>query len=134
MTCVISRTLLSLIPDASSSYRNVLCGAKFCNELDFEARSCDARGFVKSCGYSYSYGDESFSDDHLATERIGIGSTNSSSKPIGPVYFQQVAFGCGTRNGGTFDESNSGIIGLGGGSVSLVSQLGPEISGKFPIA
>ena len=26
------------------------------------------------------------------------------------------------------------VIGLGGGSVSLVSQLGPEISGKFPIA
>ncbi|EEF44781.1 Aspartic proteinase nepenthesin-2 precursor, putative [Ricinus communis] len=117
-------------PRRSSSYRNVLCGNEFCNKLDGEARSCDARGFVKTCGYTYSYGDQSFSDGHLAIERFGIGSTNSNTSAA-IAYFQEVAFGCGTKNGGTFDELGSGIIGLGGGSMSLVSQLGPKLSGKF---
>ncbi|XP_050234669.1 probable aspartic protease At2g35615 [Mercurialis annua] len=109
-------------PRQSTSYRSVICGTKFCNELDSQARSCDARGFVRTCGYTYSYGDQSFSDGHLAVERLGLGS---------PVHSQKIAFGCGTKNGGTFDELGSGIIGLGGGSMSLISQLGTKISRKF---
>ncbi|KAE8667535.1 Aspartic proteinase CDR1 [Hibiscus syriacus] len=39
--------------------------------------------------------------------------------------------GCGHNNDGTFNEKTSGIIGLGGGEVSLISQLGTSIAGKF---
>lgn len=113
-------------PRRSSSYREVSCGSRICNALNSEARVCTPRGSVKACGYSYSYGDHSFTDGLLATERFTLGSMNSSS-----VYLQPVAFGCGTRNGGTFDETGSGIIGLGGGSLSLISQLTTKISGKF---
>ncbi|XP_021681817.2 aspartic proteinase CDR1-like [Hevea brasiliensis] len=113
-------------PRRSSSYRQVSCGSRFCNALDSEARVCSARGIVNDCGYTYSYGDHSFTDGHLATERFTIGSTNSNSVPLQPV-----ALGCGTRNGGTFDEVGSGIIGLGGGSLSLISQLSSKISGRF---
>ncbi|WCJ40569.1 Eukaryotic aspartyl protease family protein [Euphorbia peplus] len=113
-------------PRRSSSYTDVLCGTTFCNKLNSEARSCAAGGFDKTCGYSYSYGDHSFTNGHLAVERFAIGSnTSNSSSP------QQIAFGCGTRNGGSFDGSGSGIIGLGGGSMSLVSQLGTQIGRKF---
>ncbi|KAF2302579.1 hypothetical protein GH714_037863 [Hevea brasiliensis] len=62
----------------------------------------------------------------LPLKRFTIGSTNSNSVPLQPV-----ALGCGTRNGGTFDEVGSGIIGLGGGSLSLISQLSSKISGRF---
>ena len=40
-------------------------------------------------------------------------------------------FGCGHNNDGTFGEAGSGIIGLGGGPLSLVSQLNNSIGGKF---
>jgi len=35
------------------------------------------------------------------------------------------------NNAGTFDTEGSGIVGLGGGHVSLVSQIGPSIDFKF---
>ncbi|XP_065869041.1 aspartic proteinase CDR1-like [Euphorbia lathyris] len=113
-------------PRQSSSYTGVLCGTTYCNKLDSEARSCAAQGYDKSCGYSYSYGDHSFTNGHLATETFGIGSNSSNSSIPQPI-----AFGCGTRNGGSFDDSGSGIIGLGGGSMSLISQLSSQIGGKF---
>nr|GMC47818.1 aspartic proteinase CDR1-like [Ipomoea batatas] len=43
-----------------------------------------------------------------------------------------VLFGCGHENGGTFSDSTSGIVGLGGdGVTSIIAQLDQQISGKF---
>lgn len=42
-----------------------------------------------------------------------------------------LVFGCGNNNGGNFDGDMSGIVGLGGGKTSLVSQLGALSDGKF---
>ncbi|CAN1120344.1 Aspartic proteinase CDR1 [Linum perenne] len=39
--------------------------------------------------------------------------------------------GCGYDNARTFDPKGSSIVGLGGGSTSLVSQFGSTIAGKF---
>jgi hypothetical protein len=39
--------------------------------------------------------------------------------------------GCGTDNTMRFVGNNSGIVGLSGGSLSLVNQLGDAIQGKF---
>lgn len=111
-------------PRRSSTYHSVSCGSRFCNALDSDVRTCAQR--LKTCGYTYSYGDHSFSNGNIATEKFTIGSTN-----VSPIYLSQVVFGCGTRNGGTFDELGSGIIGLGGGTLSFISQLGSKISGKF---
>ncbi|KDP37099.1 hypothetical protein JCGZ_06155 [Jatropha curcas] len=110
-------------PKQSSTYRRVLCETRYCNALNSDMRACSAHGFFKACGYSYSYGDHSFTMGYLATERFIIGSTNNS--------IQELAFGCGNSNGGNFDEVGSGIVGLGGGSLSLISQLGTKIDNKF---
>lgn len=40
-------------------------------------------------------------------------------------------FGCGHNNVGRYDESTSGIIGLGGSRLSLINQLKDSINGKF---
>lgn len=122
-------------PRQSSTYSDVLCNTKICNKLNTEARSCASGGFDRTCGYSYSYGDHSFTNGHLALEKLGFGSnssnTNGTSTSNSLVYVQQIAFGCGNRNGGSFDDSGSGIVGLGGGPMSLISQLGMKIGGKF---
>ncbi|EFH38412.1 hypothetical protein ARALYDRAFT_920173 [Arabidopsis lyrata subsp. lyrata] len=48
-----------------------------------------------------------------------------------PVSFPVNVFGCGYNNGGTFDETGSGIIGPGGCQLSLIFQLSSSISKKF---
>ncbi|XP_019254983.1 PREDICTED: aspartic proteinase CDR1-like [Nicotiana attenuata] len=47
------------------------------------------------------------------------------------VSIPNIIFGCGHDNGGTFPNTTSGIIGLGGGNVSIVNQMNQEIKGKF---
>lgn len=108
-------------PIRSSTYRKIPCESKPCSELlESTCGSANERG--DACEYSYSYGDRSFTKGNLASDTLTIGSSTSLPKII---------FGCGHENGGTFDESGSGLIGLGGGSLSLVSQLGKSIGGKF---
>ncbi|CAN1143988.1 Probable aspartic protease At2g35615 [Linum perenne] len=104
-------------PSNSSTLRKLPCGVHPCNSLDDTARSCHDG----TCGYTYAYGDHSYTTGFLATDTFTISS----------AAIQNVAFGCGTRNGGTFDEAGSGIVGLGGGALSFVSQLGDKIGNKF---
>ncbi|CAI0432961.1 unnamed protein product [Linum tenue] len=53
------------------------------------------------------------------------------SKTGNPVALPKTVIGCGHDNAGTFSPKGSGIVGLGGGPASLVSQLGSSIGGKF---
>ncbi|KAE8661927.1 putative aspartic protease [Hibiscus syriacus] len=106
-------------PTKSSTYKSVQCGTDPCNALDGSDRVCDPE--KNTCKYSYSYGDRSFTKGSIALENF----------TIGPVSFPNLVFGCGHNNGGTFDNVGSGIVGLGGGPLSLVKQLGKSINGKF---
>ncbi|KAL0330067.1 UNVERIFIED_CONTAM: Aspartic proteinase CDR1 [Sesamum radiatum] len=63
----------------------------------------------------------------LAVETFAFDSSTSN----GSVVFPKVVFGCGHNNDGTFNETGSGIGGLGGGTVSIVRQLETTIGGKF---
>ncbi|XP_010516745.1 PREDICTED: probable aspartic protease At2g35615 [Camelina sativa] len=108
----------------SSTYKNERCDSRNCHALATSERGCDESNNV--CKYRYSYGDQSFSKGDVATETISIDSASGS-----PVSFPGTVFGCGYNNGGTFDETGSGIIGLGGGQLSLISQLSSSISKKF---
>ncbi|CAN6995978.1 hypothetical protein IGI04_004611 [Brassica rapa subsp. trilocularis] len=110
--------------EKSSSYKSEPCESRNCNALSTTERGCDEAKGV--CKYRYSYGDRSFTRGDVATETISIGSASGS-----PVSFPGTVFGCGYNNGGNFDETGSGIIGLGGGNLSLISQLGSSISNKF---
>ncbi|KAK8532174.1 hypothetical protein V6N13_131508 [Hibiscus sabdariffa] len=108
-------------PAASSTFKRVSCSTSQCAGLD--GSSCSSNG---TCEYSVSYGDGSFSDGDVATDSLTLSSTSGP-----PVIIPNVVIGCGHKSAGTFDDSTSGIIGLGGGDVSLISQLGTTIAGKF---
>ncbi|CAE5962838.1 unnamed protein product [Arabidopsis arenosa] len=62
-------------------------------------------------------------DCDVAADTLTIGSSR-----LRPVSLRNVIIGCGHDNTGIFDAAGSGIIGLGGGSTSLVSQLGKSIN------
>ncbi|GMY05099.1 aspartic proteinase CDR1-like [Fagus crenata] len=109
-------------PQQSSTYLNVPCKSSPCKALDTASCSTDKN----TCQYSYSYGDRSFTNGDLGVETLTIGSTTGH-----PVSIPKIVFGCGHKNDGTFGEAGSGIIGLGGGPLSLISQLNKSISGKF---
>ncbi|CAL4994090.1 unnamed protein product [Urochloa decumbens] len=105
----------SYYPDKSSSFSKLSCAAHLCDALQHESNSTSCGAGGAECDYKYSYG---FSDDndhytqgYLGTETITIGGDAAPD----------IAFGCTTMAKG-FDSS-SGLVGLGRGPVSLVSQL-----------
>ncbi|GAV78152.1 Asp domain-containing protein, partial [Cephalotus follicularis] len=105
---------------SSSTYRDLSCNSNACQSL--QGTSCDG----SSCQYLVQYGDQSSSSGNLALETLTLGSTTGK-----PVAVPKTVFGCGHDNGGAFNEKTTGIIGLGGGQVSLISQLSMSINGKF---
>uniref|UniRef100_A0A7N2LT55 Peptidase A1 domain-containing protein n=1 Tax=Quercus lobata TaxID=97700 RepID=A0A7N2LT55_QUELO len=109
-------------PWQASTYGNVPCNSSPCKALD--TASCGTN--KNTCQYGYLYGDQSFTDGDLSVETLTIGSTTSHQATI-----PKIVFGCGHNNDGTFGEAGSGIIGLGGDPLSLVSQLNKSIGGKF---
>ncbi|XP_021735133.1 aspartic proteinase CDR1-like [Chenopodium quinoa] len=106
-------------PKKSSSFKPIPCGSPRCY-TDLATRTCNSNS---DCSYYYSYGDQSYTNGVLASETVTFGSHTPS--------FPEVLVGCGHENGGTFTELGSGIIGLGGGAFSLVTQIKPTIGGKF---
>ncbi|KAJ6754734.1 hypothetical protein OIU79_027366 [Salix purpurea] len=66
-----------------------------------------------SCEYLYTYGDYSSTQGILASETLTFGK---ASVP-------HVAFGCGADNEGSGFSQGAGLVGLGRGPLSLVSQL-----------
>ncbi|CAN1157131.1 Aspartic proteinase CDR1 [Linum perenne] len=106
-------------PKSSTTYRTVSCSSDACNSLQNEGSSCSSNGQV--CQYQVSYGDQSHTQGDVASETLTLAST----------ALPKTIIGCGHDNAGTFDSKGSGIVGLGGGSASLISQLGSSIAGKF---
>ncbi|KAH0974679.1 hypothetical protein GBA52_016578 [Prunus armeniaca] len=119
-----------IIPSAGEYLMNVSIGtppSSSCTYLEEAACGTLINGDHDTCEYSYRYGDRSFTRGTLALETLTVGSTSGR-----PTSVPKVVFGCGHENGGTFDESGSGLIGLGGGPLSLISQLMKLTSGgKF---
>ncbi|MCL7032325.1 hypothetical protein MKW94_022557 [Papaver nudicaule] len=95
-------------PKTSSTYKDVSCGNKLCQ-------------------YALRYGDGRTSIGNLALETITFASSGGRS-----IQLPNIAFGCGHNTGGApFNEKVSGLVGLGGGGLSLISQLGSKIDSKF---
>ncbi|KAG6532720.1 aspartic proteinase nepenthesin-1-like [Zingiber officinale] len=104
-------------PSRSSTYATLPCNASQCLSLPSFTRTCAPP--ASDCSYDYTYGDNSSTDGVLGTETFTFGS----------VAVSEVAFGCSNNNNGSFDNSSgSGIVGMGRGNLSLVSQLG---DGRF---
>ncbi|KAD5960362.1 hypothetical protein R6Q59_013488 [Mikania micrantha] len=94
-------------PKKSSSFSKVACSNSLCKALPNS--QCGSDG----CEYLYSYGDYSSTQGVLATE------TFTFDKVTVPV----IGFGCGEDNEGSGFNQGGGLVGLGRGPLSLVSQL-----------
>ncbi|KAH0456789.1 hypothetical protein IEQ34_014696 [Dendrobium chrysotoxum] len=107
-------------PQASSTYKVISCKADSC--LTQSRESCSHES---ECEYNYAYGDGSFVDGFLSTETLSFDSTGGRR-----VQVPSTVFGCTHHSNGTFSDG-SGIVGLGGGQLSLIRQLGSSIQSKF---
>ncbi|XP_009801916.1 aspartic proteinase nepenthesin-1 [Nicotiana sylvestris] len=94
-------------PSKSSTFSKISCSNKLCEALPMS--SCGD----SSCEYMYTYGDYSSSEGFLASETFTFGKNS----------IPNVAFGCGNDNQGSGFSQGAGLVGLGRGPLSLVSQL-----------
>lgn len=114
----------------SSSHTNLTCDTQSCTLLPKKQQFC---GKSQECLYSYHYGDKSFSVGELVVDSISFGSNSGVDVNNVDMTFPKSIFGCGYYNIFTADNSGktSGLVGLGAGPLSLVSQLGHSIGRKF---
>uniref|UniRef100_A0A0V0HXF5 Peptidase A1 domain-containing protein n=1 Tax=Solanum chacoense TaxID=4108 RepID=A0A0V0HXF5_SOLCH len=101
-------------PSLSVSFTGVPCGSSVCDRV--ENSGCHSG----RCKYEVMYGDGSYTKGTMAIETLTFGHT----------MVKNVAIGCGHRNSGMFTAA-AGLLGLGGGSMSLVGQLGGQTGGAF---
>ncbi|CAO2143842.1 unnamed protein product [Urochloa humidicola] len=107
----------SYYPNNSSSFSKLPCAAPLCGALQnaSNATSCGAGG--AECDYKYYYGltnnSDQYTQGYLATETITLGGDAAPG----------IGFGCTNMSKGRFGTTGSGLVGLGPGPVSLVSQL-----------
>ncbi|KAG6498713.1 hypothetical protein ZIOFF_038435 [Zingiber officinale] len=115
-------------PSASSSYTPLSCESPRCRDLGYGYACVNSTissssattgsggggdGAEGSCLYESWYGDNSFSIGDFATETVGFSRE---------AEFSGLSIGCGHDNEGLFYGS-AGILGLGAGSLSFVSQV-----------
>jgi len=109
-------------PKKSSSYSNISCDSKLCHIVDTGV--CNPQ---KQCNYTYGYGDGSMTQGALAQETLTLTSTTGASVPL-----KGFVFGCGHKDSKEgFNDHEMGIIGLGRGPSSLISQMGSTFGGKM---
>ncbi|KAI6691739.1 hypothetical protein NL676_019449 [Syzygium grande] len=101
-------------PKKSSTFSKLACTSQLCEALP--TSSCGSDG----CEYLYTYGDYSSTQGILASETFTFADS---------VSIPKVGFGCGENNEGSGFDQGAGLVGLGRGPLSLVSQLGvPKFS------
>ncbi|KAG8373661.1 hypothetical protein BUALT_Bualt11G0047400 [Buddleja alternifolia] len=94
-------------PKKSSSFSKLPCSSDLCTALP--TSSCSDG----NCEYLYTYGDYSSTQGVMATETFTFGE----------VSLPKVGFGCGLDNEGGGFNQGGGLVGMGRGPLSLVSQL-----------
>ncbi|XP_020574768.1 aspartic proteinase CDR1-like [Phalaenopsis equestris] len=108
-------------PQASSTYKKITCDADIC--LALSGNSCDSN---HECAYNYNYAGGFSVNGSLASETLSLDSTGGRLVPI-----PSIMFGCTHYSKGTFVDNGAGLVGLGGGRLSLIQQLGSAIESKF---
>ncbi|XP_019418814.1 PREDICTED: aspartic proteinase CDR1-like [Lupinus angustifolius] len=107
-------------PKKSSTYTDISCQSDKCHLLI--APACSGEN---TCDYTYGYADSSVTRGALASETITFKSSTGQ-----PIQLNNIIFGCGNNNRGNFNDHEMGIIGLGRGPTSLISQIGSSVGGK----
>ncbi|KAL6650799.1 hypothetical protein ACP70R_009724 [Stipagrostis hirtigluma subsp. patula] len=98
-------------PKFSSSYAVVPCGSDTCDQLT--DHRCRDEGEENACEYTYRYSGNAETKGTLAMDKLSIGGD----------VFHGIVFGCSDASVGGPPALASGIVGLGRGPLSLVSQL-----------
>ncbi|KAE9620896.1 hypothetical protein Lal_00019911 [Lupinus albus] len=111
-------------PSKSTTYKTIPCTSDTCQSV--RDTSCSSGGDQNSCQYVIGYGDGSRSQGDLSVDTLTLSSASGSA-----VSFPKTVIGCGNSNTLVFEGEGSGIVGLGNGPVSLITQLGSSIQGKF---
>lgn len=94
-------------PKESSTFSELSCSSNLCAALP--QSNCGDGG----CEYLYTYGDYSSTQGVMGTETFTFGK----------VSVPEIGFGCGSDNEGEGFSQGAGLVGLGRGPLSLVSQL-----------
>ncbi|CAA7024298.1 unnamed protein product [Microthlaspi erraticum] len=89
----------------------------------YKPRRCDSTP-DHSCPYQAIYADNSYSFGTLASETVTIQSSSGQ-----PFVMPETLIGCGNNSG--LKPTFSGVVGLGRGSSSLISQMGEDFLGIF---
>ncbi|KAL7208763.1 hypothetical protein ACSBR1_030487 [Camellia fascicularis] len=99
-------------PAKSSTFSNLSCTSDLC--MDMNVFKCD-----NGCSYMYTYGDQSATQGFMATDTLTFVDSGNKAVPI-----PNIGFGCGVNNQGIGFEQGAGLVGLGRGPLSLVTQIG----------
>ncbi|XP_031392354.1 aspartic proteinase CDR1-like, partial [Punica granatum] len=111
-------------PRASATYKDIQCQSQQCHLLD--TVFCSAPPAIPNlCNYTYGYASASLTQGFLATEKITLTSNTGQ-----PVSIPNIVFGCGHNNTGGFNENEMGLIGLGKGPISFISQMGSAFGAR----
>ncbi|XP_058113117.1 aspartyl protease family protein At5g10770-like [Magnolia sinica] len=103
-------------PSDSSSYLNLSCSSTQCSQLSLAA-GCSS----STCIYFTAYGDGSNSTGFFANDTLSLTQSD---------VFPSFLFGCGQQNTGLFGNT-AGLLGLGQGVLSLVSQTASKMGRVF---
>ncbi|CAK9858931.1 unnamed protein product [Sphagnum jensenii] len=119
-------------PSNSSSFVPVSCSSNECNLIPATLGfPCDTSYSPAACAYVYQYADSSSTKGVFAYETATMKKFSSSSSSSGStVHIENLAFGCGTDNQGSF-QGAAGVMGLGQGPLSFTSQIGYAYDNKF---
>ncbi|KAI0501713.1 hypothetical protein KFK09_016658 [Dendrobium nobile] len=93
-------------PTQSSTFTDILCNSSYCTKLD--KFGCSS---TSTCLYEEEYADHSSTNGSLIQDTLTFSSDT----------IQNFRFGCGHNNTGYFGQVD-GLLGLGRGVVSLISQ------------
>ncbi|KAL3832870.1 hypothetical protein ACJIZ3_007606 [Penstemon smallii] len=109
-------------PKKSSTYKEVAGNSKLCKSL---GGLSSILGDNK-CKYFSHYLDGCYSHGTIFSDTITLNPTSGT-----PISQKNFVLGCGYENLGNFNNEASGVIGLGGGPGSLITQMNSLINGKF---
>ncbi|KAM5561530.1 aspartic proteinase CDR1-like [Rosa sericea] len=119
-------------PRKSSTYRNITCSEKECRFIDDYKPSSQSPSFCSKhptimCAFNMTYADSTSTIGVLAKETVTLTSRTGEV-----VTLEDIVFGCGYLNHVEHVSTGNemGIIGLGRGPLSFVSQIAPHVGGN----
>ncbi|TVU13085.1 hypothetical protein EJB05_46761, partial [Eragrostis curvula] len=107
-------------PAKSSTYSPVPCGSAACRNLgsDLDANGCSGSGRRRDCKFVVTYGDGSNTNGTYSADKLTL---NSAAHAV-----DGFRFGCSHAAQQFGADRAAGLLGLGGGKPSLVSQTKEE--------